>query len=254
MKKFNSDLSINPSFNSITELTNTTFNPTNYVENRMATEEQISQLYNRIVENEVRRDKCCRDIIIWEAHTQIVRMNTVNIAPTTNVLTGGGVVVSTFDENVSIGTMRRGLSYTVTFPVKWDSNLYVARNIAASSVNSCIREESNNTTRNYNRKIINYRIVENNSIGIAECQSSSSNYARFWYGLGANVSTSVNDNVMGHLINSENNWGSFVNDIKDDGTVTITDHRRNTNFNIIRFYTQWVLRRTADNQLIPDPE
>lgn len=249
MKKFNSDLVLNPSFNSVTELTNTTFDPTNYVENRMATEQQISELYNRIVENEIRRDSCCRDIIVWEAHTQIVRMNTLNI-DSSNRLQGGGAVISTFDENVNIGTMRRGLTYTVTFPVKWDSTLFVPRNTGALSDNDC----SSVGVGAGNFSFVNYRLVEENSIAVGNCQSTSANYARFWYGAGMKIANNLNNNVQGHIVNPNNNWGSFVYDVKDDGTVTITDHRRNTNFNIIRFYTQWILRRTADNQMIPDPE
>ena len=136
MKRYKLSLSSNPSFNTVTGLTNTTFDPVNYVENRMATEQQISDLYNRIVGEEKRRDECCRDIIVWEAHVQIVRMNTSNI-DSSNILVGGGAVISNFDENVSVGTMRRGLSYTVTFPVKWDDNLYVKRNVTATGVSNC---------------------------------------------------------------------------------------------------------------------
>ena len=90
---------------------------------------------------------------------------------------------------------------------------------------------------------------------MANCSATNSNYARFWYGAGIRSlsSAQLNNNDEGHHINFENKWGSFVYDIKDDGTVTITDHRRNSNFNIIRFYTQWILRRTANNQIIPDP-
>lgn len=211
----------------------------------MATEEQISELYNRIVEQEKRRDQCCRDIIIWEAHTQIVRLNTLNIS--NESLIGGGSVISTFDDNVATGIMRRGLAYTVTFPIKWDNSLYVPRNIASYSYANC-----SYTTSGY-KTIVNYRIVEENSIEVSNCSATNNNYARFWHSVGANLQSQLNNNVTGHLINPNNNWGQFVHDIKDDGTVTITDHRRNTNFNIIRFYTQWILRRTADNQMIPDP-
>ena len=247
MKKFNLDFVLDPSFNSVTKLTNITFNPTNYVENRMATEQQISELYNRIVENEIRRDYCCRDIIVWEAHTQIVRMNTFNLDGS-NILRGGGAVISDFNENISIGTMRRGLSYTVTFPIKWDSNLFTARNVGVTTGTNCL---SAGPSTDFT--LVSYRIIEENSIAVGDCQSTSLNYARFWYSINTQISDNLNNDVNGHRINPNNNWGSFVHDIKDDGTVTITDHRRNTNFNVIRFYTQWILRRTADNQTIPDP-
>lgn len=249
MKRSKLNFSSNPSFNTVTGLSNTTFSPTTTVENRMATEAQIQELYRDIVAAEQRRDYCCRDIIAWETHVQVVRMNTLNIG-SSSILLGGGTVISDFSENISIGTMRRGLSYTVIFPLKWDNNLYVKRNTAASSNNNCFQYGS----ANFYGLNVNYRLVEENSIDVANCQATSTNYARFWYGVGVGISDQVNNNVQGHIINPDNNWGSFVHDIKDDGTVTITDHRRNTNFNIIRFYTQWILRRTADNQMIPDPE
>lgn len=242
MKEFNPDLVLNPSFNSITELTNTTFNPTNYVENRMATEQQISELYNRIVENEIRRDSCCRDIIVWEAHTQIVRMNT-NAIDNYGILSSGGVVISDFNENVNIGTMRRGLDYTVTFPIKWDSELYVRRNRESSPANNC-----GLSTNQSNVTILSYRMIEDDSIEVCNAQSTTQNSARFW------LLYPSPGNKTGTPVNPNNNWGSFVYDVKDDGTVTITDHRRNTNFNVIRFYTQWILRRCADDSIIPDPE
>lgn len=253
MKNNNLSQSSNPSFNTITGLSNTTFSPINLVENRMATEAQIQELYQDIVAAEQRRDYCCRDIIVWEAHVQVVRMNTLNIKSPTNLLQGGGAVISDFDENVNIGTMRRGLDYTVTFPLKWNSTLYVARNVAAIDVTNCEGYGINTIIDDINRKIINYRLVEDNTLAVGNCQATNNNYARFWYSKGETISTSVNNNQQGHLINSQNNWGSFVHDIKDDGTVTITDHRRNINYNIIRYYTQWILRRTVDNQTIPDP-
>lgn len=249
MKKFNSNIVLNPSFNSVTELTNTTFNPTNYVENRMATEEQISQLYKRIVEQETRRDRCCRDVIIWEAHVQVVRMNTLSLTNYDN-LQGGGQVISSFDENVEVGTMRRGLTYTVTFPLKWDNNLYVPRDVHATSKSSCTNSASSSTSSS--RLYTNYRIIEDNSITVSTCTASTSTVKGFWYG-GQPISSNKNDNAGGHYINPENVWDNFVHEIAPDGTVTIKDLRRNTNFNVIRYYTQWILRQTADGQTIPDP-
>lgn len=251
--RYEIDFSTDPVFNSVTGLTNTTFDINNIRSGYMATEDQISQLYADIVRNEKRRDECCRDIIIWEAHVQIVRMNTLNIDATRNTLMGGGSVISTFDENVSVGTARRGLSYTVTFPIKWNSSLYVPRSVASNSLSGCGVDSDYSVVSNANRKIVIYRLVENNTLNVANCQATNNNYAKFWYGSTQNITSNVNSSPEGHNINPENNWGSFIHDIKDDGTVTITDHRRNTNFNVIRFYTQWIMRRTADSQLIPDP-
>ena len=208
----------------------------------MATEQQISELYQDIVAAEKQRDYCCRDIIVWETHTQIVRMNT-NAINDYGILYSGGVVVSDFDMNVNIGVMRRGLDYTVTFPIKWNSELYVRRNRESAPQNSCgISSNQDNAT------ILSYRMIEDDSIQVCNAQSTATNSARFWL---------VYPNPgykTGIPVNPDNDWGSFVHDVKDDGTVTITDHRRNTNFNIIRFYTQWILRRCADGSIIPDPE
>lgn len=219
----------------------------------MVSEEQLLHVYERIVEDEKRTDACCRDIIFWEARTQIVRMNTVDIG-SYGQLFGGGIVTSGFDQNISVGRMRRGLIYTIDFPIKWDNDLYVARNVSASSAGNASVLNQNNAVLNHNRKTVNYRLVENNSLGVVNVQNTNNNYSMFWYGAGQSLSDTSNNSSEGHLINSQSNWGAFVHDIKSDGTVTITDCRRNTNFDVIRFYTQWILRETGDGQMIPDPE
>lgn len=248
MKRYKLSLNSNPSFSTVTGLTNTTFNISSYLENRMATEEQISQLYNRIVEEETRRDQCCRDIIIWEAHVQVVRMNTLDLTDYNN-LRGGGEVISSFDENVSVGTMRRGLPYTITFPLKWDNSTYVPRDVVASSQNNCGNSLSSTTSSI--KLYTNYRIIQDNSIVVSNCTATTNTVKGFWY-VGQLLS-STNNNQAGHYINSNNVWDNFVHQMANDGTVTIKDLRRNTNFNIIRYYTQWILRQTANGQIIPDP-
>lgn len=249
MKKFDSDLTVNPSFNSVTELTNISFNPNNYLENRMATEAQIFQLYQDIVAAEQRQDYCCRDIIIWEASVQVVRLNTLDINPSNNTLRGGGEVISSFDENKNVGTMRRGLKYTITFPLKWDNSLYVKRDVSSSST-SCALYTGGTGVEFVN---VHYRIVEDNSIVVSDCTATSTTYKAFWRAGGDSLRVK-NDSTLGHILNRENVWDNFIHQVASDGTVTIKDLRMNTNFNIIRYYTQWILRQTADGQTIPDPE
>ena len=246
----------NPSFDSVTGLTNRTFNAESVTEGQMVTEEQLLDVYERIVEDERRADACCRDIVFWEARVQVVQLNTLSINSQSFALQGGGMLVSSFEENVNFGSMRRGLPYTVTFPIKWDDSVYVARNVAAygQGTNPCNIYSNPNMPYKQSNIITVYRIVEDNKISVTNCNVTSSNYAGFWYGAGASLSDGVNNNIQGHIINSQNIWGVFDLDLKEDGTVRITDKRRKTDVNIIRFYTQWILRETADGQMIPDPE
>lgn len=52
----------------------------------MATEQQIAEIYGRIANLSSRIDYCCRDMIEWETHVQIVRLNNNNV----NSLSFGG--------------------------------------------------------------------------------------------------------------------------------------------------------------------
>lgn len=45
----------------------------------MATEQQIAEIYGRIANLSSRIDYCCRDMIEWETHVQIVRLNNNNV-------------------------------------------------------------------------------------------------------------------------------------------------------------------------------
>lgn len=246
--RYEIDFSNDPIFNTVTGLTNITFDHSNVRSGYMATEDQILNLYNQVLDNEEKLRRCCSKLHIWEARVQIVRMNT-NTIDTNNRLTSGGIVVSSFDDNVKVGFLREGFDYTVTFPLKWDNTIYVPRNVSASGSNCMSAYAPDGDTKRWT--MTNYRVIEDYLIRIANCQSTSTNLARFWDGLGENYQFS---NAEGARINPGGNWGQFVYDIKDDGTVTITDHRRNINYNIIRYYTQWILRKCADNSLIPDPE
>lgn len=111
MKQFTPTFSENPSFDTVNDLTNTTFNPDQIVEGRMATEAQIQELERRYTEVEARRNYCCRDIVVWKTYTRIVSPD--------------GIVVSNFIENVEVGTARRGMPFTVTFTPKFDANTFV---------------------------------------------------------------------------------------------------------------------------------
>lgn len=245
-------LSANPMFRSVMlESDAAEFDPNNIRSGNMTKEEQLQQLCRRINDLERRKDTCCKDFIFWEAYTQIVRMHTKSISSVANILQGGGIVVSSFDQNVNVGMGRKGSTYTVTFPVKWDDNLFTRRSVSALS-NGYVYSTSN-PTPNKNRIIVNYRIVEDNFISVANVQTTHDNYAKFWLQDGEQLTSNINNNTKGHRINPEGNWGTFVRDVQSDGTVVITDHRMNTNFNVIRYYTQWILRECADGSIIEDP-
>lgn len=242
----------NPVFSTVTLASDgMEFDPNNIRSGHMTKEEQLIQLYNRITALEKKHDECCRDIIFWEARVQIVRINR-NTISYYNTFNSGGTVVSSFSDNIKTGKLRRGLPYTVTFPVKWDSAKYTIRNAIATNASNCNAKETVEYEP-YTRRIVNYRIVEDDHLAVAQCATSSNNYARFWYN-SDDTNESYRKTVHGLWINPGNNWGSFVHEVADDGTVTITDNRRNTDFNVIRYYTQWVLRECADGSMISDPE
>lgn len=262
MPKYNIDFSDNPSFNTVLGLSNTTFNPNNIVSGRMVTEQQLQDTWQRIYDDEQLIDRCCRDIILWEAHVQVVRLNTDILTGTSpnKYYSSGGVVVSDFDENVTVGIMRRGMKYTITFPLKWDRNTYVTHTAEVDTSTGCNPLRYTNDLQKYSQ-VVQYRYVEGqNKIEVSNCTSSTNNRANFIKGQNGDTQTGTARVVGGGiLINGSvdsdlsQNWGSFTLDIKDDGTVNLTDNRRNTNFDIIKFYTQWTLRRCSDGTMLSDP-
>lgn len=234
----------------------------------MATEDQISQLYSDIVAAEQRRDYCCRDIIVWEAHVQIVRLNT-NAITAEGVPSSGGVVIETFEDNIAVGTTRRGLSHTVTFPVKWDDNLYFPvtpeQNILSNTTScSSLTVGNNSDTKvalvNDYATIVQYRYSEDSTIAINNCNVNTTNRSGFFAGVpnannmspGQKRSTYTAMDDRGYMARVGDNWGQFVRDIKDDGTVTLTNNSRNTNYNIIRYYTQWTLDVCGNGSRLSD--
>lgn len=110
MKQFELEFSNDPSFNTVINLTNKTFNPDNITEGRMATEDQILQLEQRYNEVQQIVDYCCRDIVVWKTFVRIIDSS--------------GNVVSPYGENVVVGTARRGKPFTVTFSPNFNPNTY----------------------------------------------------------------------------------------------------------------------------------
>lgn len=142
MKQFTPTFSENPSFDTVNDLTNTTFNPDQIVEGRMATEAQIQELERRYTDVEARRNYCCRDIVVWKTYTRIVSPD--------------GIVVSNFIENVEVGTARRGMPFTVTFTPKFDANTFVDYRSMPSRVGSSTVSNSHNFTNNFEIRVVSH--------------------------------------------------------------------------------------------------
>lgn len=101
---YNLSISKNPQFQTVTGLTNQTFNRNNIVSGQMATEAQIQQLWQDIIRLEERIDYCCRDIVFWDVQVRIRDKF--------------GNIITDFLENRSTGIARRGKNFTMTFPIK----------------------------------------------------------------------------------------------------------------------------------------
>lgn len=245
--RYEIDFSDDPVFNTVNGLSNTTFDPSNVRSGYMATEDQILNLYNQVLSNDERLRRCCSKLVIWEAHVQVVRMNT-NTIDDTGRLTSGGVVVSPFEDNVRVGFARQGFDYVVTFPLMWNDFTYVYRDAHPNNVCIPVQNPDGELRR---WTMVHYRIVEDGKLAVSECETTSNRQSRFWYGDGAPLTT-YNYQVSGHRVNEGENWGPFIYN-NDNGLITIKDCRRNTNYNIIRYYTQWVLRKCADDSFISDP-
>lgn len=271
MAEYDLDFDDNPKFNTVLGLSNTTFDPNNIVSGRMVTEQQLQALWQRIYDDELIIDRCCRDIILWEAHVQIVRLNTNTLDPNLGFPTAGGVAVSPFADNVSVGVARRGLPFTVTFPLKWNSSLYTkftpeGAGVMANNIPSAVPVNYTGWNHLWS-KYIQYRFIyqyeDEGTLSIYDnCQGSSNTRCGFFRGI--NGPTAAEDHRGpttggGRMVNTIDgygnvNWYSFVHDIADDGTVTLRDNRRRTDFEIVKFYTQWCLKRCADDTILPEPQ
>lgn len=111
MKQYEVKYSDNPQFQTITGLTNTTYNSETSEETRMATEAQIQEIKEKIMEIDSRRNYCCRDIVVWHSYVRIVDTNRNVISP--------------FIDNMAVGTARRGIPFTVTFNPKWSADKFM---------------------------------------------------------------------------------------------------------------------------------
>ena len=257
----------NPEFATITGLTNRNFNPASITEGKMVTEEQLLEVYERIIADEAKADACCRDIIFWEARTQVVRLNTNAVAISQGIprTTAGGRVISSWDENINFGATRKGLPYTVTFPLKWNDDLYVRRHTSANRTYGANANGSGGTntcgiipnTDMYYENFVAYMYAEDNVIKPTFCDITSSNRSGFMMSGNADMVTTTRYGVKRcNLCKADNfpnaTWHWFEHDIKEDGTVTIHDPRRSTLFSIIRYYTQWTLNECADGSLLSD--
>lgn len=256
----------NPEFATITGLTNRNFNPASITEGQMITEAQMLEVYERIVADEQRADACCRDVIFWEARTQIVRLNSNAIASYTKTDTGlsyprttaGGVVVSSWNDNVRYGSMRRGLPYTVSFPIKWDDALYVPMHTSINKTYSNTRTcDLVSAVDSQYENFIAYMYAEDNVIQPTMCDVTLSNRSGFMMSGNADMTSTTRfgvkrANLSSYALLPEITWNSFNYKMENDGTVTIRDDRRATHFSVIRYYTQWTLNECADGSLLTD--
>lgn len=120
MTTYNLAINRNPDFQTVNSLTNLVFDRNNVRSGRMATEDQIQQLWQDIIRLEERIDYCCRDIVYWDCQVQIRDKY--------------GNIVSGYLENRTTGITRRGKNFIMTFPLKavtkYESNTPV--NISAN--------------------------------------------------------------------------------------------------------------------------
>lgn len=268
MPKYDADFLQNPKFNTVLGLTNTTFDANNIVSGRMVTEQQLQDTWRRIYDDEILIDRCCRDIILWETYVQVVRLNNNTFIEPPNLVApcpgSGGTVVSSFYDNVKVGISRRGLPLTAEFALKWDSNLYSTWTPEARqgyNGNVLYFSQENSAMGKY----VHYRFLydtDDNQIGNDNAmQGTSTNRANFFSGKNQFDGPEngrggvVSAGRMVNTINSEGviTWYSFILNIANDGTVTLRDNRRRTDFNIIRFFTQWCLKRCSDGSILPEP-
>ena len=109
--RYEIDFSDDPVFETVTGLTNTTFNINNVVENRMATEGQLLDIANRINDLQNRINYCCNDIVTWKTYVRVIAENS-------------NTVMSDWDENVVVGTTRKNNPFTVYFGLPLDTEKF----------------------------------------------------------------------------------------------------------------------------------
>lgn len=249
--RYEIDFSDDPVFNSVTGLTNIAFNPSNIRSGHMATEDQLLDLYNRTIDAEQNLTSCCKKLLVWEAYAQVVRLHTNTLHKGNGgvilpAFSAGGVVVSPFNQNKSVGFMRRGDDYTITFSLPWDDTLYCPVTPAADgNCNAYQPNQSWTFTEFLNR--VSYRRRGDSSI-VNPCTTVATNKRAYFFTNVLSKDTLDNNNL--YEINRYNQWGAFTRTIGVGGRISITDHRRLENFNIIRYYTQFTLNECSDGTLL----
>lgn len=240
----------NPRFESITGLTNTTFDPNNIQEDRMASEAQVLAAWNASADLEMEVERCCKDMCVWETYVQIVRMNT-NTLSSNGVPNSGGVVISPFSRNRRSGIIRQGEIYTATFSLPFNGDIYAPYTIVAANDGGIYTTNFSNDIKNI--KAVQYRLVVDGSIVCASASASVNQNSRRHNFFKFVDYSSNNFNNNGYIINNVGNWGSFARSVADDGTVSITDSRQMEGGTVFRYYTQWTLRECANGSLLPNP-
>lgn len=109
--RYEIDFSDDPVFETVTGLTNTTFNINNVTENRMATEGQLLDIANRINDLQNRINYCCNDIVTWKTYVRVIAENT-------------HVVVRDWDRYTVVGTTRKNNPFTVYFGLPLDTEKF----------------------------------------------------------------------------------------------------------------------------------
>ena len=135
MTTYNLAISKNPNFQTVNSLTNLVFDRNNVRSGRMATENQIQQLWQDIVRLEERIDYCCRDIVFWDFRIRIRDKH--------------GNIVTDFLENRTTGITRRGKNFVMTLPIKaipkyelnTQTSSYSAANHIDEDVNKCFKPD-----------------------------------------------------------------------------------------------------------------
>lgn len=104
MTTYNLAINKNPDFQTVNSLTNLVFDRNNVRSGRMATENQIQQLWQDIIRLEERIDYCCRDIVYWDFQVRIRDKY--------------GNIITDYLENRTTGIARRGKNFVMRLPIK----------------------------------------------------------------------------------------------------------------------------------------
>lgn len=135
MTTYNLAINKNPDFNTVNSLTNLVFDRNNVRSGRMATENQIQQLWQDIIRLEERIDYCCRDIVYWDFQVRIRDKY--------------GNIITDYLENRTTGIARRGKNFVMRLPIKavpkYEANSTVVgtaneANFVDGNTKSCVKD------------------------------------------------------------------------------------------------------------------